>query len=158
MGGHSQKLPTPPPVEGDTPLLASDVPGRETVGDPPNTIGATPTDTTAPCPAPHEIDVLPATVVAAASSPLSAHPHGWFGYIVEDKERTANCVRLLRWLAIGTVAPLAVLAVVLWLLLQSPVVAAAIGGVSAATAGGAAWSSWRRTRGRRGTPPRRRSS
>ncbi|SFI90831.1 hypothetical protein SAMN04489731_11415 [Amycolatopsis regifaucium] len=67
------------------------------------------------------------------------HPHGFIGYVVEDKQRTQNCLRLLRWLIVGAIAAGGVLALVLWLMLQLTVLAGVVGGLSSIAAAGAAW-------------------
>lgn len=77
-----------------------------------------------------------------------AHPHGLFGYVVEDLDRTRNLVRLLRWTVSGAVAVIGVLAVVFVILLQSQWLAGLIGGLSTVTAGSAAWCARRRRRTR----------
>jgi hypothetical protein len=84
------------------------------------------------------------TSVPHTATTAREHRFGLVGYVVESKERTTNCLRLLRWLVGGAVAALAVLAVVLWLLLQLPTFAAVLGGMSGAAAGGAALQTWRK--------------
>ena len=78
------------------------------------------------------------------------HPHGLLGYVVEDKQRTSNCLRLLRWVISGAVVFAGVVALVLWLLLQLTVIEAMVGGLSSAAAVGAGWRLWlrRHARGR----------
>ncbi len=84
-----------------------------------------------------------------------AHPHGWIGYVVADRERTGNVLRLARWLVPAAVSMVAIVAAVLVVLvLVSPLAAAGLlGGGSTATAGGLAVRRWRRrgqtTRGAR---------
>lgn len=77
------------------------------------------------------------------------HPHGLFGYVVEDEQRTSNCLRLLRWVISGAVVLAGVVALVLWLLLQLTVVEAMVGGLSSAAAAGAGWRLWLRRHTRR---------
>lgn len=100
--------------------------------------------------------VLPSTNSStpppAPSSGAEPHPHGWVGYVVDDKTRTDNFMRLLRWLICGGIAALGVVALILWLLLQLPIAAAVVGGASAATGSATAWRRWRRRRARRGQP------
>lgn len=77
----------------------------------------------------------------------TAHPHGFLGYVVDDDQRTKNCLRLLRGAVVSTVVTGMVVAMVLWLLLQLAAAAAVVGGLSA-TAAAAAWLA-RRRRGKR---------
>ncbi len=67
-----------------------------------------------------------------------AHPHGWIGYVVADRERTGNVLRLARWLVPAAVSMLAIVAAVLVVLvLVSPLAAAGLlASGSTATAGG----------------------
>lgn len=78
-----------------------------------------------------------------------AHPHGFFGYVVDDDGRTKNCLRLLGGAVIGAVVIGMVVALVLWLLLQLAAAAAVVGGLSATAAAGAAWFARRRRQGKR---------
>ncbi|GAA1971867.1 hypothetical protein GCM10009754_52870 [Amycolatopsis minnesotensis] len=82
--------------------------------------------------------------VAGYDSSNDAHPHGLIGYVLDDRQRTDNCLRLLRWLIFGAIATGAVLALLLWLLLQLHVAAVMVGGLTSAAAAGSGWRAWRR--------------
>lgn len=69
---------------------------------------------------------------------MNAHPHGWFGYTISDKERTANALRLVRWVALAAVLVVGIVAVAFVVLAQvSPMVAAGLLGGGPIAAGGA---------------------
>ncbi|SDZ06676.1 hypothetical protein SAMN05421504_10920 [Amycolatopsis xylanica] len=79
------------------------------------------------------------------------HPHGWLGYVVADQERTANALRLARWLGLIALGGLLIVAaLIVALAVLSPLYAASlVGGGSSMALGGVALSRWKGTRGRR---------
>jgi uncharacterized membrane protein YphA (DoxX/SURF4 family) len=59
--------------------------------------------------------------------PEPANPHGWLGYVVADRDRTKNVVRLARWLVLAAVLALAIVAgALVAIALVSPPAAAAL--------------------------------
>ena len=88
--------------------------------------------------------------------PEPEHPHGWIGYVVADRDRTRNVVRLARWAILAAVLALSIIAAALVILtLVWPPAAATVLAGTTATCGVAL-----RRRGRRrvagesdGAPP-----
>ncbi len=86
--------------------------------------------------------------------PELEHPHGWIGYVVADRDRTRNVVRLARWAILAAVLTLSIVAgaLVILVLISPPAAAALLAGFT--TAGGVALHRLRRSS--RGSGTRRR--
>jgi hypothetical protein len=78
---------------------------------------------------------------------VSAHPHGFLGYVVSDDKRTRNFVRLLRW---PTITMISATAVVVFSLSAMPTaVSVALATGLSTTIAGTGVKSWRRWKQRR---------